>query len=42
MCKKILRFYAKKMCLSRLRFKQYADMIRLSAQVKLDDLEHYR
>ena len=37
-CKKILRFYAQKLCLSRLSFIQYADMIHLSAQVKLVDL----
>ena len=39
MCKKILRFYAKKLCLSRLRFIQYIDMIHLSVQVALVELE---
>ena len=39
MCKKILRFHAKKLCLSRLRFIQYADMVHLSAQVNLVDFE---
>ena len=39
MCKKKLRFYAKKLCLSRLGFIQYTDMIHLSAQVELVELE---
>ena len=39
MCKKILRFYAKKLYLSRLWFLQYTDMIHLSAQVELAELE---
>ena len=42
MRKKMLSIYAQKLRLSRLWFIQYADMIHLSAQVKLDDLEHYR
>ena len=39
MCKKILRFYTKELCLSRLWFIQYTDMIQLSAQVELVELE---
>ena len=39
MCKKILKILRSKMCLSRLWYIQYADMIHLSTQVKLVDLE---
>ena len=39
MCKKKIRFYVRKLCLSRLGFIQYTDMIHLSAQVELVELE---